>query len=607
MKRAGGSYLERHVAALLTRLSDRSDPVLEPVVAALVRRTMDGHSAAGLEQLIAEADGLDIDVDQCRDRLRASSVVGTPGQTLPLVLDGNDRLYLHRYWQYEKQLADALIRHARQDPVAVDEPRLRAALARLFSRPHEAEQKTAAAVAALRRFAVISGGPGTGKTTTVLRLLALFLELQPGARVALAAPTGKAAARVSQSVRAERRKLPPGNARNAIPADAFTIHRLLGTRSGTTACRHDADNPLPYDIVVIDEASMIGVAMMARLFAALQPEARLVLLGDRDQLASVEPGAVLGDICAGSEGFSREFAARLARIGVDVQPQSGRSKLQDCVVTLEHSYRFDPGSGIGRLARAIREGDADAAVATLRDGHGDLALVDETDPGSRTEALRTRVVANYENFLRSVGQGEPVERQLAAFDSFRLLCVFRHGATGVRELNRLTEESLVRAGSLDSARGWYAGRPVMVTRNDYTAMIFNGDVGITTLDGGESSVVFETARGLRHFATARLPEHETVYAMTVHKSQGSEFDSVLLVLPDETSELLGRELIYTAVTRARARVEIHGSEHILRAAIATGQARASGLHDRLRVQPGTNGRPGAPEPSGAPEQFGWDF
>lgn len=605
MKHAASSaFLERHVAAFLTHLSGPANPALAPLVAVLVRRTIEGHSATGLDRLVSDlhADGTQLGLSACRDLLRASAVVGTPGQSRPLVLDASDRLYLHRYWHYEKQVSDALIQRAEQAPLKVDAARLGEALARLFSRPEEADQKTAAAVAALRRFAVVSGGPGTGKTTTVLRLLALLLEFEPGARVALAAPTGKAAARVSQSIRAERHKLAPGSARDAIPGEAFTVHRLLGSRSGTTACRYNAANPLPYDIVVIDEASMIGVAMMARLFDALHADARLVLLGDKDQLASVEPGAVLGDICAGSDGFSSAFAAQLAGVGVDVRAQSAHSRVQDCVVTLEHSYRFDKAGGIGRLAHAIRTGDADEAIATLRGADDDVELIDLPDAGQRDDALRKRVMANFEPFLQSVAQPVSADRQLTEFDNFRLLCVFRHGVRGVAALNRMTEESLLRAGALDSARGWYAGRPVMVTRNDYTANIFNGDVGITMIDGEDSSVVFETAQGLRHFATARLPEHETVYAMTVHKSQGSEFGSVLLALPDEASELLGRELIYTAVTRARARVEIHGAEQVLRKAIATDQARASGLRDRLAVQPAT-GR----SASGPPEQTGWDF
>lgn len=577
MSREDGTQpIARHLDALLQRLARNADDVVAATVRELIGRTLEGHTTL---QLAATADGA-----ERRARLLASGVCGTPGEFVPLVLDAAGRLYLNRYWRYERTVAESLL--ARASTVRADQPdeRIAARLDELFPHPEEGDQKRAAAVAALRQLAVISGGPGTGKTTTVVRLLALLRELDPNCRIALAAPTGKAAARVGQSIFAAHDRLPaPANGAQ-LPAEAATLHRLLGYLPAANSYRYNADNNLPYDVVVVDEASMIGLAQMARLLEALPSGSRLVLLGDRDQLASVEPGSVFGDICAATEGYTQAFAQRLGRLGVAARARPSRSRLQDCVVTLRHSYRFGAGSDIGRLAAAVRAGDANAALGII-DGATSVDLVTGAGAVTASERLRARVVQALRPYFAACAEEAEFASRASAFDAFRLLCVFRRGAAGVSGLNRLAERTLADAGLIDPDRPWYRGRPVMVTRNDYTMNLFNGVVGYTDLDEeGRPYVAFETAAGWRRVPTPRLPEHETVYAMTVHKSQGSEFDSVALVLP-ERDDGVGRETVYTAITRARERLEIFGDPDVLAAAIGRREQRSSGLRDALTLAP----------------------
>lgn len=505
------------------------------------------------------------------DALKGSAVVGMAGMVAtagaasaatPLVLDG-PRLYLGRYWQHEQAVASrlrALATQARE----VDTAALDATLMRLL--PGDAQalagQRQAVHTAVRSGVTLISGGPGTGKTTTLAALLAATLELSPkaamghGLRILLAAPTGKAAARMQDAVREAKARLPlPAELAQAIPETARTLHRLLGLRpDGST--RHHGGHPLPCDLLVVDEASMVDLSLMNKTLAALPSTARLVLLGDRDQLASVEAGAVFADLCA-----SAEAGGALA---------SGYAQLT-------HSFRFGGEAGIGQLARALRAGDGAAAIARLNHGGDGLAWQRDVAPERLLAAMR----AGYGAYIEAVAEGREATELHRHFNTFRVLSAYREGPVGVRRLNEGMEHAL----GVPRRQRWYAGRPVMITANDYGLGLFNGDIGITTRDApnGDLHVCFVGEQGLRTFAPNRLPAHETAWAMTVHKSQGSEFDRVLVALPDDASaaNLLTRELLYTAVTRAKKQVEIWGTAGVIEVACQRKVARLSGLGERL--------------------------
>lgn len=609
--------LDLHFARFMTRLAGEISPLperegpgarfLELAAALASHATGQGDICVNLRQWArrwnaATAETLPIappPIGDWLDALRASPVVGRPGERQPLILDRRGRLYLYRYWRYEQRLADDLLRRAGAVPEAVDEARLRADLDRLFPRHPQLSgpdwQKVAAAVAALKRVCVISGGPGTGKTSTVLRILAL-LTGQTGdrpPRIALAAPTGKAAARLQESIRAAKPALELKAGRLAqIPEEASTLHRLLGGRPDSVYFRHHRDNPLPLDVLVVDEVSMVGLALLAKTVDALPAGARLILLGDKDQLASVEAGAVLGEMCAGAGRFSPDFRERLAALTGEALPR-GRvvsSPLSDAIVLLRHSYRFGAASGIGALARAVNEGKATAAAALLGDGgHEDIDWRPLADPAGLPGRLAEPVAAGFAPYLEAVREGAEPAAIFEGFNRFRVLVAVRKGPFGVEALNRLCEEVLHGRGLIDTHRTWYPGRPVMIVRNDYNLRLFNGDIGIALPDPEEPErmkVFFPGNDGaLRSFAPARLPEHETVYAMTVHKSQGSEFDRVLVATPNEPSPVLSRELIYTALTRAKRRASFYGTPEVFAAAVERRLRRSSGLRDRLWIEP----------------------
>ncbi|HEY2801673.1 MAG TPA: exodeoxyribonuclease V subunit alpha [Chthoniobacterales bacterium] len=534
------SALDRHFGRFLERLQGSDAAEVHLAAMCVSRARAEGHICVALPE-IAAREGAPT-AAALRKKLRASKMVGAPGEFTPLVLDEHDRLYLRRYWEYEQQLAAAiLLRSAASSPVArEDENDL---------------QKVAAVRAVAQRFTVITGGPGTGKTRTVMTILELLLEQTGGdkLRVALAAPTGKAAARLTNSLR------------NAKPNfEATTIHRLLGYLPVSASFRHDAEHPLRADVVIVDEASMVDLALMAKLVAAVPPDARLILLGDRDQLASVEAGSILADICAAAENALPNEPLRRA------------------VVALQRNYRFAESGGIYRVSTAVNAGDADAAIAELQQNSDDEAKWEPLPAAAKLPAiLRERVIAAFRPCLET---DDPLQ-SLARLQAFRILCALRHGPFGVENLNAVAKEILAGAGLIGPQRGWYRGRPLTIIRNDYNLGLFNGDSGITLPDpesGGELRAFFLSPEGkLRRFLPSRLPLHETAFAMTVHKSQGSELDRLLLILPEKDSPLITRELLYTAITRARQQAEIWAPEEVLRAAIARQVRRNSGLRDAL--------------------------
>lgn len=540
-------------------------------------------------------------LEQWRTHLQGSALVGRPGDYAPLILC-DDRLYLARYHAYEARLAEQLLARAGELP-EFDEGRLSESLARLFAFNQQSPdwQRLAAAQAVRRRLSVISGGPGTGKTTTVVRLLAALLE-QPGCErlaIGLAAPTGKAAARMAEAIRNAKAGLPVSDAiKAALPDEARTLHRLLGSRGDSPRVRHDADNPLPLDVLVVDEASMVDLALMAKLVDALPPRARLILLGDKDQLAAVEAGAVFAELCEG-RGFDAQAANDLQRItGQCVPVQAPTSRLGDAVVLLTHSHRFAGDSGIGELARRINDGDAPGTLKLLRENRPDL----QWNPAPVPTTLVERLEQGYAAYLHAARQADPA-LAFAAFNRFRALTAQREGAFGVSGLNEALEMRLKRQLGVPARERWYPGRAVMVRQNDYALGLFNGDIGLCLASEHGLRVYFEGDDGHRAFAPARLPSHESAFAMTVHKSQGSEFDEVLLVLPDQPSPLLTRSLLYTGITRAKGRVEIWALPARLQEAVSTRADRAAGLAQRLSL--------GMPTPEahteGPAEQLGLGF
>ncbi len=520
--------------------------------------------------------------------LRRWPVVGQPGDRAPLILDGHERLYLGRYWHFEQVLADTLAQRAQSWLPGVDRDRLRQGLERLFPSSKQIDwQRVAAATAILRPFCVISGGPGTGKTRTVTSILALLSEQTDGMlpRIALAAPTGKAAARLSESIRAAKQDLPLGEETVArIPEEAVTLHRLLGFRPARANPRHGADTPLYLDVLVVDEASMVDLPLMARLCAALPERARLILLGDKDQLSSVEAGMVLGDICGRGAGihYCKDLCTALKEVaGVELEPAAvPLPGIADHIVVLRKSWRFGENSGIGALARAVHQGDEKKAVAVLDDrSFPDVRLL-APHKNTLDGLIAKRVIPAFREVLTSPGP----ETALRALNRIRVLCAVREGPDGVSTLNKRIAQALETEGLIKRTGEIYAGRPVMVRVNDHAQRLYNGDVGLVMPDPasrGALRVFFETAEGIRRVLPSRLPYHETVYAMTVHKSQGSEFEQVLLVLPEEDSRVVTRELVYTGITRARRMVVLYANTQRLKEAIGNPVERSTGLYDAL--------------------------
>jgi exodeoxyribonuclease V alpha subunit len=547
-----------HVAQRLSAMAAESDPQVALAVALLVRALRGGSVCVDLRSAEAVADigtgSAELPwpaVDGWLAAVRASPLLESP----PVLRIYHDNLlYLDRYWREEQQVADDLsaLLDAHAPTVVPD-------LDRLFPPGYE-EQRDAATIALGQGFTVLTGGPGTGKTTTVARLLALFAEqAEPTGnarlRIALAAPTGKAAVRLQEAVQLEIDQLDLVDRERLSGLKATTLHRLLGSRPDTSSrFRHHRGNRLPHDVIVVDETSMVSLTMMARLLEAVRPETRLLLVGDADQLASVEAGAVLADLV---EGLSARGDTRVA--------------------ALKTSHRF--GASIGELASGIRVGEADRVIDMLRTGDEHIEWINTDD---WTERLRN-VLLPHALRLRQAGASGDAAAAVATLDDHRLLCAHRRGRSGIAHWNRQVERWLTEATGGPIWSPWYAGRPILVAANDYGLGLYNGDTGVAVMDDGVLRAVIASSGGPLDFATSRLGDVETMHAMTIHKSQGSQADEVTVLMPPADSRLLTRELFYTAVTRAKAKVRVVGSEAEVRAALGRRAIRATGLALRLAV------------------------
>ena len=561
--------------------------------------TLDGNVCTDLSS-VAEALNDGSDTETVRQRLLESGVTGQPESrdAMPLILDQGGRLYLHRYFDYECRLARSLAGRHSVEADAKIPASLGMQMASIFAadRANLGDaadwQQIAVAMALVGRVTIISGGPGTGKTTTVVSLLACLLEQDPDCRIALAAPTGKAAARMTEAVRLRASHL-PAEIQARLPTESYTIHRLLGMMPTGGRFRHHAGNRLAIDALVVDEASMLDLALATKLIEAVPDDARIILLGDKDQLAAVESGAVFAELSADpslSAARIDQIASLCAMPGIAIQTPKpvAQSGLRDQVIWLTRNFRFADDSGIGRLAADINSGDSTAAIARLgSDSSGSLQWLDDGGSPPQDESVQA-ILAGYAGYLDALCIDKlSIGSASAAFARFRVLCAVRDGARGVETINRLVSKHFRNAlkHHLDPGEHseWYPGRPVMVLRNDYVLKLFNGDIGIVMPDDSGALMVFfpEGDTGFRAVAPVRLPSHETAFAMTVHKSQGSEFDRVLVLLPEEHNPVLTRELVYTAVTRARLHVTLVSGAAVLEKAIQSATRRRSGLLSRF--------------------------
>ena len=601
-----------HVASRLAELGSESDAEVMLAAALSVRGPRFGHVYVDLGS-IHETAAADVEepsaLEQIEwpkpkiwaERLAASALVAVgedeDTETRPLRLLGS-RLYLDRYWRQERRLA-ADLRALSEGPIeGVQEELLGEGLTRMFPEGTDTAQARAAAVAVLQRFSVIAGGPGTGKTTTVARIAALLFEQAEAAGshpplIALAAPTGKASARLEEAAREQAPKLEAADPVKARVAglSASTLHRLLGWRPGNRSrFRHDRANRLPHDVVIVDEASMVSLSLMASLVEAVRPAARLVLIGDPGQLTSIEAGAVLGDIVGPAVDGPRMRGAARGRLadvtGHDVAGQEPpeRSTVGDGIVVLDRVHRF--GEGIGALANEIRRGDPDRVLERLADPPDEISWIGidvaEQPSGPELAPVREAAIEAAASVLKAASKGAGQEA-INALGRFRVLCAHRRGAYGVATWMARVEGWLgEEIEGFDPEQSWYVGQPLLVTENDYGLQLYNGDTGVVIArEEGGVSAAFDRGGGVLEVLPSRLESVQTAFAMTIHKSQGSQFDTAAILLPAPESRILTRELLYTAITRASRQMILVGTEGSIRAAVERPASRASGLRERL--------------------------
>lgn len=615
--------LDYHLALFFIKQSPLDDPLLRNQFALLVAwmsiELRAGHVCVNLSEVTSKnintkfGDGLtqslfeQLQNPSLNDWIQlcqylGQEIIGNGEFMTPFVLQGNN-LYFQRMWQYEKQVAKYFASLQHNDAI---EPKLiKKLLLMLFpeSRPLDQIdwQKIAVISALTQKIAIISGGPGTGKTTTVSKILAAIVALHlgkvqsknsPKLRIIAAAPTGKAAARLTESLAFAIETLTVSSEiKSYLPIEAITLHRLLGANSNGNKYRYHKKNPLSVDILLIDEVSMVDLPMMAHVIDALPHECRMILLGDKEQLSSVEAGAVFGDLCELiDQGYSQQYVKLINEItGYQLVAKQQHATIADSVCLLQKSYRFDDKSGIGTLASLIKEGKHSAVLALFdKQQYQDVAFHDLSDNHSYQKAINLSV-DGYKPYLSEIkNQPNNVKGILKSFSQFRLLCAVREGVFGVQGLNRVIEHAFRQNGMIELQKqdAWYVGRPVMILRNSFSLGLFNGDIGITLPSLDEQDrlrVYFLLPSGeIKGFSPLRLPEHETAYAMTIHKSQGSEFEKINIILPNEYTSLLTRSLLYTAVTRAKKHVTIYSSDKILDRIIRSKTYRQSGLLEQIK-------------------------
>ncbi len=591
-----------HVAQRLGVLTGESDDRVLLAAALTVRGTRNGSvvlDLADAADTIApdseDADVLAVDlpwpslagwVEACAASPLVTGAAGGP----PLQMVGA-RLWLDRYWRQEVQVAEELLRRSLDRPDDIDPTELGADLDSLFVDDSATDQRLAVAIAALSRVAVIAGGPGTGKTTSVAALITVLRRrLGPGLRIALAAPTGKAAARLEEAVHSAAGQLTDDDRAALARLSASTLHRLLGWRPATsTRFRHDRDNHLPCDVVVVDESSMVSLTLMARLLEALGPATRLVLVGDPDQLASVEAGAVLGDLVDSNDvgPLTPAFRARLG-LATEGLPSGERaeapgSRLRESVVGLRTVHRYDAGGPIAELASLVRAGRAEDALALLRaapDGLSFHEVVDDELVSGAALASIQAVVVDHERAMIAAARAADAVGALDALDRHRVLCAHRAGPRGVRYWDELAQRWL--ADDIEPrGDGRYAGQPLLVTSNDYEIGLYNGDTGVVVRQGDDLFAAFRCGGSPDVLPLVRLGDVRSLHAMTVHRAQGSQFEVVTVLLPFAASPLATRQTFYTAITRASREVRIVGSPESVVASVQRPIARATGLRDRL--------------------------
>jgi len=600
------SPIDHYVGKFILSLNDHANESTQLAASLISRNLRSGHVCLNIRDYAGRT--LENGDDQHRltqcpelskwlEYLKKDKNVGFPGEFKPLILDGYDRLYFQRYWQYEQDIVRFIKDRSTHDSECPDDIiNLRRRLRFYFPQTAEPEidwPGIAAIAALLKKFLVITGSPGTGKTTTVARILAFEIDIHNRPkRIALCAPTGKAAQRLEQSIwKAKKTGNWPDNVKDLIPDEAMTVHRLLGSIRFSPYFRYNENHPLPYDIVVVDESSMVDLPLMAKLMTALPPDSQLILLGDKDQLASVEAGAVLGNICfpVPLNIFSDAFERRISEIYGKPASATGKDQgVWDCIVELKKNHRFREDSVLSILTGAVRNGNNEQFISILNAGScSDIHFYDLHRTKKTTADMIVLFAEAYRGYLEAATtEHRSPEDIFILFEKFRILCALRTGFWGVERINRLLETYFSEKDLISLSSPYYEGRPLMITKNDYFMNLFNGDVGIVLrdrADGDKLKAFFRHAKeGMRKIALERLPRHETVWAMTVHKSQGSEFDRIALILSDTDNPVLTRELVYTGITRARYSADVWASTDILLKSVRNQIVRHSGVTDSLK-------------------------
>ena len=574
--------LDYQLADLLEELDQNNNKILRQMTLEMSKKTGEGCIALACNKEQSTA-------------LLKTKVVGNTEEVKPLILE-QGYLYLYRYWCYQQHLAEQIMARLQGESEAIDPDWGKQRLAYYFSQDEGGSnndinwQQTAAALALNTRLLIISGGPGTGKTTTITRILALLIEQnmqakQPALRFSLAAPTGKAAMRMSEAIRdsmvREGDRLSK-EITQQLPQESSTIHRLLGYIPNSTTFRFNKNNTLATDVVIVDEASMIDLALMSKLFEAIPVHAKVILLGDKDQLSSVETGSVFSDLCASANNqYSEEIQRYLqALTGKDVSLTADKapSAIDNHIVCLRKSWRFDEHSGIGKLSTAVNKGDMPSSVDILENtNYPDVKRVQSA------ELKRKQLTDSWEPYLHAIKSKAELGELFNIFNHFRILTALRRGMNGCVYLNKHVEKQLSQQNKLNTWKRWYHGRPIMITQNSYRTGLFNGDIGITLIDEqGQAKVWFQSKEGVKAFSPVRLPQHETAWATTIHKSQGSEFEKVLMILPTEDTAVLTRQLIYTGITRAKQQLVLVAHKHVLKLGIERETPQATQIQADLK-------------------------